>query len=168
MDSRKRTEFKLLIAEFRAQLLENEKLTANTKSIINRLSLFLGDAPLYEVGDQSASAKPTTIRSGQFRNMSLGDALCTILEIRHAASSWHATVDELYDSLFMGGFRFRNRTVGEEKRTIRSILECNLHVFSKHSHDDRPYTFGLREWYRVDKRMVACPKPSKRWTRRSQ
>lgn len=84
-------------------------------------------------------------RKDHFYNRSLAGSVTEILEARKSHGiDGPASIDDLYDCLKGGGFRFTG-TSGDEntKRAIKITLTKNTTQFSKIDEDH----FGLKKWY---------------------
>lgn len=133
------------------------------KSAANQLCRVLGAEPIYA----EASSSPTmgassalSFRIDQFTGKSLSESVAEYLDMRKASGTLEgpATVDEIYDALKQGGFKFE--TVGDEnsKRAIKISLTKTTALFTRVSDG----VFGLKRWYgmRGPRKASATSAPS--------
>jgi hypothetical protein len=104
--------------------------------------------PGIESGSSSTRGKLAKLswRIDQFFNKPLAGCVSEILTTRRGAGlDGPATVDELFDDLKAGGFRFQGSSGNDEntKRAIKTALTKNTAQFAKIGEDK----FGLKLWY---------------------
>ena len=126
------------------ELKEQEQQVVETKKLINSLCKRSGLPPMYADSDLNVSSGvPLSIRSDQFYGQPLAGSIREILQMRRALNRGPATVNEIYEALHEGGFKFETKNVENSKRGLRISLMKNTAVFHKLPNGQ----FGLLEWY---------------------
>ena len=137
-------QIKSAIAVLQTELKEQEQQVIETKKLINSLCKRSGMPPMYADAELNASGGvPLTIRSDQFYGQPLAPSIREILQMRRALNRGPATVNEIYDALHEGGFKFETKNLDNAKRGLRISLMKNTAVFHKLPNGQ----FGLLEWY---------------------
>jgi hypothetical protein len=137
-------QMKPAIAILQTELKEQEQQVIETKKLINSLCKRSGMPPMYADAELTVSGGvPLSIRSDQFYGQPLAGSIREILQMRRALNQGPATVNEIYDSLHEGGFKFETKNEDNSKRGLRISLMKNTAVFHKLPNGK----FGLLEWY---------------------
>ncbi len=127
-----------------SQLKKQQRVVMETKRAINAIFLAGGEAPRYSDSDAEETSAPSlSIQSDQFYGQPLAASIRQILEMRRALKQGPVTVNELYDSLLVGGFKFETKNEDNAKRGLRISLTKNTVTFHKLPNGK----FGLLEWY---------------------
>lgn len=138
------------------------------KNAANVLCRMAGQKEIYALDASGApvdSAAPGTalrFKVDQFVGLELSEAVSQYLEARKANGSVEApaTIDEIYDALLSGGFKFGGNTdnPANHKRAMNIALTRN----TAQMHKINENTFGLRRWYgmRAPRKMVAASSAS--------
>lgn len=135
---------KQTIADLQNRLKEQEKTVLDTKRLINNLCKLADLPPLYADADLEVATGPSlSIQSDQFYGQPLATCIRQILEMRRALKQGPATVNEIYDALAAGGFKFETKNEDNSKRGLRISLTKNTSIFHKLPNGK----FGLLEWY---------------------
>ncbi len=142
------------VALLEGQLKKQERAAAETKRAVNAIFLAAGEPPRYSESDfeESRGGPSLSIRSDQFYGQPLAASIREILEMRRALKQGPVTVNELYEALLRGGFKFETKNEDNAKRGLRISLTKNTVTFHKLP-DGK---FGLLEWY--PKAKAAKPK----------
>lgn len=131
------------------------------KTAANLLCRMAGQKELYNIeGGVEAIAQPPPaalkFRLDQFVGLELSEAVAEYLEARKASGTMEgpATLDEIYDALLSGGFKFGGNTdnPANHKRAMNIALTRN----TAQMHKINENTFALRRWYG----MRAARKPA--------
>jgi hypothetical protein len=123
------------------------------KNAANVLCRMAGLKELYDIeaplGTSSEKAAPASLRFkiDEFVGMELSEAVRAYLEARKATGTLEgpATIDEIYDGLLAGGYKFGGATENpaNHKRAMNIALTRN----TAQMHKINDTTFGLRRWY---------------------
>jgi len=140
------------IEQVQSEILALEQQLAEKKKAVNVLCGIVGKAPVYATTDPISGAA-ASIRSDEFYGKKLATAVRMILEKRSALGLGAASVDEIYDCMLQGGYRFDNaKNDATAKRALSTSLAKNTTTFHKLPNG----YFGLLEWYpeaKVTKRV---------------
>jgi hypothetical protein len=124
-----------------SQILNLEQQLAEKKRMVNGLCALIGRSHVY------ANTEPTAvsvgIRSDEFYGKPLASAVRSILEKRAAAGLGAATLDEIFDGMQQGGYRFDAKNDGTARRALSISLAKNTVTFHKLPNGN----IGLTEWY---------------------
>jgi len=139
------------IEEIVAQIEAKEAELVPLKVTVNHLCQTIGEAPRYAIdGTGAAPGLPKrnvlSWKIDQFHNRPLAQCVTEYLEAREKAGlEKPATVDDIYDALTKGGYKFEGTSGSEEntKRAIKISLTKNTAQFSKVGEN----LFGLKRWY---------------------
>ena len=135
---------KQTIADLQSELHEQERNVTETKRLINQLCKRAELPPMYADAELEArNGVGLSIRSDQFYGQALSTAIREILEMRKALNRGPASVNELYDDLIKGGYKFDTKNEDNSKRGLRISLTKNTSIFHKLPNGG----FGLLEWY---------------------
>jgi hypothetical protein len=124
------------------QVLNLEQELAEKRRMVNGLCGLIGRAPVY-ANVEPAPGASVGIRGDEFYGKPLSSAVRSILEKRAAAGLWAATLDEIFDAMLQGGFKFEAKNAGTAKRSLAISLSKNAVTFHKLPNG----TIGLTEWY---------------------
>ncbi|HEV3386515.1 MAG TPA: hypothetical protein VG097_16990 [Gemmata sp.] len=126
------------------QIKQEEAATWKKKTAVNTLRAVLSLPPLYtESVSDSQSVTLTNLRGDEFYGKNLSSVLRTILESRKAVDQGPAMVNEIYDTMVAGGYKFETNDPDNAKRGLRISLTKNSQTFHKLPNGK----FGLREWF---------------------
>jgi hypothetical protein len=135
---------KQTIADLQAELAEQEQVVLDQKRLINSLCKRAKIPPIYGDAELILSGGPTlAIQSDQFYGRPLAACIREILELRRTSKQGPVTINELYDALNDGGFKFETKNEENSKRGLRQSLTKNNATFHKLPNGK----FGLLEWY---------------------
>jgi hypothetical protein len=129
------------IADLEARLAELQTESHKIKTAINCLCDVLGQPPRYEEVIEK-SPKTNGIRSDAYYGRPLATVVTEVLEKRKALQLGAATIDDIYDELASGGYKFKGKNEGIKKRGLSISMSKNP-KFHKLPND----TWGLTEWY---------------------
>ena len=137
------------IADLQAKLREQEATVSKTKATINQLCEVAGLPAIYadvtatSINSGGGNSIPLTIRSDQFYGRPLATCTKEILDMRRKLDQGPATVNELYDALLEGGFKYETKNAENAKRNLRISISKNTALFHKLPNGK----IGLTEWY---------------------
>lgn len=142
-------QLKVAIEALQAEIAQKEReIILPLKQAANQLCKIMGEEMAYDLSDDSGSspksAKPTW-KIDQFFNKGLSPSVVHILTWKkESGADGPMSVDEIYDSLIAGGFKFEGGgTPDSQKRSLKINLVKNTAQFAKISEN----VFGLRTWY---------------------
>jgi hypothetical protein len=148
------TPIEAAIAEIKEKIAAKEREVLPLRITVNELCKIAGlpeEYPNVNSPDASTTATAATTlswRSDQFFGRPLAGCVVEYFEARKkAAKEGPATVDEIYEALSAGGFRFEGTSGSEAntKRAIKISLTKNTAQFVKVKDD----LFGLKKWYSI-------------------
>jgi hypothetical protein len=125
-----------------SQILNLEKELAEKKRMVNSLCGLVGRSPVY-ANTEPGSGISVGIRSDEFYGKPLASVVRAILEKRSAAGLWAASLDEIFEAMLQGGFRFDAKNDGTAKRALAISLSKNTVTFHRLPNGN----IGLTEWY---------------------
>jgi hypothetical protein len=138
------------IEEIEAQIKSKEAEITPLKLTVNQLCQIIGEPARYQVDGMGASGQPKrnvlNWKVDQFFSRPLASCVTEYLEARETAGlDRAASVDDIYEALVKGGYKFEGVTGSEDnqKRALKISLTKNTTQFAKISEN----TFGLRKWY---------------------
>lgn len=119
------------------------------KTTVNQLCKLAGEPEVYVIDGPTAGSssgkKTLKFKEDQFFNKPLASSVGTYLEARETLGMERpASIDEIYEGLISGGFKFEGATGSEEnqKRALKIALTKNTAQFVKIGEK-----FGLKKWY---------------------
>lgn len=127
----------------KGQIQEETEQTYQKKKMVNSLLELEGLPSIYQDIDSTAGECSLSFRSDRFYLQPLATAVRDILEARRASNLGSASIDEIYETLVAGGFKFTNTRDAINKRTLSISLAKNSVTFHKLPNGE----FGLLEWY---------------------
>lgn len=153
------------IDALKADIAEAELKILPLKAAVNTLCRKLGLPDEYQIDDLSGTGPREIVlswRLDQFVNRSLAGCVAEILGARRDAGlDGPASIDEIFDALMAGGFKFQGTSGSDEntKRAIKIALTKNTAQFVKIRDD----IFGLKKWYGASRgsSVKRSSKPSK-------
>lgn len=142
---------KAAIEEIEAQIKSKEAEIINPLKItVNQLCQLVGEPARYQIDGTGAPGQPNTKtfnwRADQFFGRPLAQCVTEYLEARETAGLERAaSVDDIYEALSKGGYKFEGSSGNEEntKRAIKISLTKNTAQFAKIGDN----LFGLKKWY---------------------
>ena len=132
------------IEEVQNKVRQAEDETARLKRMANELAGMAGMPAIYAQVESTETPSISSIRRDQWYGQPLATAIREYLEMRRAANLGPATVNEIFDSLTAGGFKFDTKDDDNSKRGLRISLTKNTSIF--HRLPDKKH-YGLLEWY---------------------
>jgi hypothetical protein len=126
-----------------AKLREHEILVVETKKTINGMRKLIGEPPMFPDADVAPSGQVGSFRSDQFYGQPLSTVVRQILEARKDANLGSAAVNELYQAMLAGGYKFETANEENAKRVLRISLTKNSSIFHRLPNGE----YGLRSWY---------------------
>jgi hypothetical protein len=141
-------QLKVAIEALQAEIEQKEReIILPLKQAANQLCKVMGIDPVYALSDDSGTSpkSKTPWKIDQFFNKPLSSSAVQILAWKkESGGDGPMTVDEIYDHLIAGGFKFDGSgTADFQKRSLKIAMIKNTAQFAKISED----VFGLRTWY---------------------
>lgn len=133
-----------------SQILQLEQELAEKKRMVNSLCGLIDRTPVYANADPNIGAS-VGIRSDEFYGKPLASVVRAILEKRNAAGLGAASLDEIYNGMMQGGYRFDAKNDATAKRALSISLAKNSVTFHKLPNGN----IGLTEWYPEAAKMKA-------------
>jgi hypothetical protein len=127
---------------FQGQIADLEKELSKKKQLVNELCAAISQAPIYADTDPSKSAC-RALRPDEFYGQPLATAIRLVLDRRRAAGLGSGTVNEIFDVLVAGGYKFDAKSEENAKRGLYSTLTKSSTTFHKLPNG----SYGLLEWY---------------------
>src|ERR1043166_814004 len=131
------------ITELQEQLRSQEQEVADTKRLINMLAKRAGMPQIYSDTDAESIQSLGAITPDRFYGRPLATVIREYLMMRKAGGLGSASVNEIYDALVRGGYKFEAKDDENAKRGLRISLMKHKTMFHKLPNG----TFGLLEWY---------------------
>lgn len=133
------------IADFEAKLRLAEAEVSRLKRTINDLCEMAGIPARFATTEPEVTAATLgSLRSDQFYGRPMATVVREYLELRKASNmDPPATVNEIYNALLSGGFKFEASSEKNAKDGLRISLAKNTAVFHKLPNS----AWGLLEWY---------------------
>jgi hypothetical protein len=126
---------------------KEQEIILPLKQAANQLCKIMGKEPLYALSDDSGSSPKSKSpwRIDHFFNKGLSPSVNQILTWKkESGSDGPMTVDEIYEHLMAGGFKFEGTGTEEnQKRALKIAMVKNTAQFAKIGEN----VFGLRTWY---------------------
>jgi len=140
------------IAILQEELVEQERTVLETKKLINNLCKRAGLEELYtNIENSDSGSSLGNIGRDQFYGKALATAIREYLEMRKAARKGPATVNEIYQALVRGGYKFNAKNKVNAKRSLYISLGKNTTTFHRLPTSsgvaDDEVVFGLLSWY---------------------
>jgi hypothetical protein len=131
------------IEELRAKITEKEGELIEMKKTVNQLCRLAKHSPLYP--DEIKPEKTSTglLGGDEYYMQPIARVIGWILERRKAAGAGPATVEEIYDAMKAGGYKFDAKDDENAMRGISISMCKNVAKF----HRLPSGKFGLTEWY---------------------
>jgi hypothetical protein len=129
------------IADLESRLQELDAEAKKIKSAINCLCDVMGLPPKYQNLEEERKSIQGQ-RADEYYGRPLATVVTEVLEKRDAQKLGAATLDEIYEQLVAGGFRFIGKNDGIKKRGLAISMSKNQ-KFHKLPND----TWGLTKWY---------------------
>jgi hypothetical protein len=112
------------------------------KRMVNSLCSLIGRPAMY-ANTEPVGGSAVGIRADEFYSRPLATVVRSILEKRQAIGLGAASLDELYEAMVQGGFRFEAKNDGTAKRSLSVSLAKNNTTFHRVPNGH----IGLLEWY---------------------
>jgi hypothetical protein len=127
------------------RLKEQQQAVIDTKKSINTICSAANEPPMFPESElRGESRGPSlSIQSDQFYGQPLATSIRDILEMRRMLKQGPASVNEIFEALEQGGFKFETKNEENSKRGLRISLTKNTAIFHKLPNG----RFGLVDWY---------------------
>lgn len=133
----------LAIDQVLVRLRQQEAEVIETKKMVNGLRKMLGQPAMFTDLDVQPDSGNGNYRRDQFYGQALAKVVREILVSRKAGGQGPASVNEIYDSMIAGGYKFETANEDNSKRGLRISLSKNSTTF----HKLPTGLWGLLEWY---------------------
>jgi hypothetical protein len=131
------------IDDLEGQLLQKKRLA-------NELCKEYGRPPRYLDTENQKAASLTMTGRDVFYGRPMATVVREFLEMRGPSNQGGlgaATVNEIYDAIVGGGFKFETKDEANAKRSLRIALAKNTATFHKVGTGAGSDAYGLTEWY---------------------
>lgn len=135
-------ELRPAISRLEQKLEAQLKDVAETKKAINLLLKMGGEPPRYTDID-SGGAVALAVRSDMYYGQPLSSVVGDVLTRNKSAGGGAMSVNEIYDAMVKGGYKFETQSDDNAKRGLRISLTKNSTKFHRVPNGN----WGLREWY---------------------
>lgn len=147
--------FEKTLQDALAKLHEVERQVVETKQGINSLLKLFGRQPMFADTDLKTDGSPSATSNDRFYGQPLAKVVRWVLEDRRAAGQGAGSVNEIYQAMMAGNYKFDTDNPDNAKRGLRISLTKNSAVFHKLPNGE----YGLREWYPAIKDKPMNSKP---------
>jgi hypothetical protein len=141
------------IADVQVQIDDLLQQVAQKKQAVNTLCSIVNQPPIYADVTPATSRAVRPPRPDEYYGQPLSTTMRMVLERRQLAGMGPATVNDIYDAMMLGGYKFNTSNDEYAKRGLYSALTKNSATFHKLPNG----LYGLLEWYPG----VKEPKPAK-------
>ena len=120
------------------------------KRLANELCREYGRPPRYPDAEAPKASSISSLGRDVFYGRPLATVIKEFLEMRGPSNRGGlgaATVNEIYDALISGGFKFETKDENNAKRGLRIALAKNTAAFHKVGTGSGSDAYGLSEWY---------------------
>jgi hypothetical protein len=140
------------VSDLQSHIRDLEQEVVDTKRVVNRLLTRKGIPPMYaDAALTTEAGNVFAIRSDQFYGIpAASSAMREYLKMRKAANLGPASLNEIYDALVRGSFRFETENEDNRKRNLRSNLTKSSSLFHRLPNGH----FGLPDWYEEIKKRT--------------
>jgi len=135
-------DFRLTISKLEQRLEAQLKEVAETKQAINLLLKMGGEPPRFTDID-AGIASASTVRSDEYYGQPLSSVVGDILARNKTYGGSAMSVNEIYEGMVKGGYKFETQSEDNAKRGLRISLTKNSTKF----HRLPGGNWGLLEWY---------------------
>lgn|SRR5262245_44799374 len=139
------------INEIQDRIREQESQLLEKKRGVNALLAAYNRPPFYTDLELKPASASGPIRRDQFYGQPLASVVREVLTRRRAADQGPASVNEIYEAMLEGGYRFEAKDEENAKRGLRISLAKNTATFHKLPTGH----YGLTEWYPAAKEVKA-------------
>ena len=144
--------FLSVIAKFEEELRHHEAETRRIKRTINDLCRMSGQGARYADAEIDRESR-SSVKTDEYYGQPMATAVRMVLE-RNRAVRGALVVNEIYEELIAGGFKFDTKNVENAKRSLRISLGKNP-IF----HHLPNGSYGMTEWYPNAKRETGAEEP---------
>lgn len=142
-----KTETEQAIQALREKLRVKEEDARQLKVVLNAFYTDEGQpAPYPDVNAEAASVSLGALRSDLFYGNTIAEAAKIYLEMRKASGFGSAPVNDIYNALKAGGYKFDTANEENAKNGLRISLRKNSSIFHQLPAGD----YGLCVWYGID------------------
>ena len=131
------------IEVFKTRVKEKEDELNRLKKAVNDMARDAGLPVIYASIASENTVSLTSLRSDQFYGQGLSTAIRMYLEMRKASSLSAASVNEIYEAVKSGGFKFEAKDEENAKTGVRNTLRKNTAQFHRLPNGE----YGLLAWY---------------------
>ncbi len=130
------------IEKLRTEIAVHRQQMCDKMRTINTLCGLVGREPMFSATDLDDSSSASPVTRDAYYGQDIADVIEDILRRRKAAGKGAATVNEIYEAMQSGGFRFSAKSDDNAKRGLYISLGKNPKF---HKVPDGSY--GLTAWY---------------------
>jgi hypothetical protein len=141
------------IEELRTKIAEKEKELTEMKKMVNQLCILAKQSPIYITELEPENASMGLLKGDEYYMQPIARVIGWILERRKIAGAGPVTVEEIYEVMKAGGYKFDSKDDVDAMRGI-SISMSKFHKLPSGK-------FGLTEWYPELKELKEPEKPKK-------
>lgn len=152
------------IEELRLKITEKENELVEMKKTVNQLCKLARISPIYTVEVEQGNTSIGLLRGDEYYMQPIATVIGWILERRKVSGLGPATVNEIYNSMKDGGYKFDAKDEENAMRGISISMCKNVVKF----HRLPSGKFGLTEWYPELKGKPTEDKQEKRKRRKKR
>jgi hypothetical protein len=156
-----RPEIEQAIQVLREKIRAKEEEAVKLKKVVNDFYADENEPPPYADVAIDSSASLVALRSDLFYGNTIAEAAQIYLEMRKASGRGSAPVNEIYNALKSGGYKFDTANEENAKNGLRISLRKNSTIFHQLPGGD----YGLCIWYGVKGRNEEANHARKRGTK---
>ena len=130
------------IEELKVKIAEKERELAEMKKTVNQLCKLARHSPVYPTESESENVLTGLLRGDEYYMQPIAKVIGLILEKRKISGAGPATVQEIYDAMKAGGYKFDSKDDENAMRGISISMSKNVAKFHKLPSGK----FGLTEW----------------------
>src|SRR4051812_5529067 len=132
MEARMDESARQYLSVLQGKLKEQEATVLETKRLMNTICKLHNEAPMFSDAEMNVSSGPSlSIQSDQFYGQPLASGIRQILELRKGLGQGPATVNDIYEALKEGGYKFETKNDDNARRGLRISLMKNTATFHK-------------------------------------
>jgi len=131
------------IEVFKNRVKDKESELNRLKKAVNDMALDANLPPVYSSIASENVGSVASIKSDQFYGQGLSTAIRMYLEIRKASGLSAASVNDIYEAVKGGGYKFETKDVENAKASLRNTIRKNSAQFHRLPNGE----YGLLSWY---------------------
>jgi hypothetical protein len=139
------------IEELRTKISEKEAELVEMKKTVNQLCKVAQLSPIYTTEVEPEKTSIGLLRGDEYYMQPIARVIGWILERRKVAGAGPATVEEIYEVMKAGGYKFDSKDDVDAMRGISISMSKNVAKF----HRLPSGKFGLTDWYELKEKKQA-------------